>query len=233
VADDFTKFPRTPHLLWLNAGPLRNDKLMDAVEAERLLRQPLAVEEKIDGANLGLSLGPDGRVRAQSRGNYITTGTGGQWQPLWRWLARRDQGLRTGLAGLIAFGEWCFARHTVHYDALPDWFVLFDIYERGAGRFWSRERRDLWAREHDIHVAPLLGSGRYTRKGLERFLSMSSSFGSERVEGVYLRWDEGDWLVARAKIVRAGWVMADDEHWSARPLQTNQIAGAVEAAHRE
>jgi len=224
VAEGLTKFPRTPHLFWLGAGPLRDDKLLDPGEAERLLRLPVTVEEKIDGANLGLSLGADGRVLAQSRGGHIKAGTGGQWRPLWRWLATRNDDLRSGLEGIIAFGEWCYAQHTVAYDALPDWFLLFDVYDRSAGRFWSRDRRDRWAHDHGLSVVPCLAHGRQTRRSLEKLLTSKSRVGSATLEGVYLRWDEHDWLAARAKLVRADWVMADDRHWSARPLPTNQRA---------
>ena len=111
------------------------------------------------------------------------------------------------------------------YDALPDWFLLFDVFDRAAGAFWSRERRDAFAAERGLHVALLLGQGRQTRKALERLLASRSRVGSAQVEGVYLRWDRGDWLAARAKVVREGWVMADDEHWSARPLEANRLAG--------
>ncbi len=223
--DALIKFPRTSHLFWLGERPLRDDKLMEPADAERLLRAELSVEEKVDGANLGLSLDANGRVRAQSRGSFLHAGTKGQWELLWQWLAVRDDALRAGLAGVIAYGEWCYARHTVRYDALPDWFVLFDVYDRAAQRFWSRVRRDGWAREQKLPVAPLLAHGKQKRSGLETMLGSRSHLGRERAEGIYLRQDAGDWLEARAKLVRPGWVMADDTHWSARPLQTNRLAG--------
>ena len=53
---DFFRFPRTPHLAWLGAGSPRDDKLLAPVDAAELLAGEVTVEEKIDGANLGLSL---------------------------------------------------------------------------------------------------------------------------------------------------------------------------------
>jgi len=52
----FVKFPRTPHLVWLGKASPRGDKLMAAAEAKERLEQPMSVEEKVDGANLGLSI---------------------------------------------------------------------------------------------------------------------------------------------------------------------------------
>src|SRR5712692_1214106 len=79
VEEGFVKFPRTPHLVWLGESSPRGDKLMAAADARQWLRRPMSVEEKVDGANLGLSIGADGRLRAQSRGHYLTPRSAGQW----------------------------------------------------------------------------------------------------------------------------------------------------------
>ena len=223
-AGDFVKFPRTPHLVWLGGPPPRGDKLMAGGEADEWLRQPMGVEEKVDGANLGLSLGADGRLRGQSRGHYQGARTGGQWEPLWRWLAQREERLRSVLApSAIAFGEWCHAEHSVHYDFLPDWFLLFDVYDRGESRFWSRVRRDELACAAGLATVPLVTTGVMSLAALRGLLG-PSRLGSVPSEGVYLRWDDEEgWLRARAKIVRPGWVMAGDEHWSTGPLKTNRL----------
>lgn len=162
IEGGFVKFPRTPHLVWLGASSPRDDKLMAAAEAKEWLCRPMSVEEKVDGANLGLSRGADGRLAAQSRGHYLHSRSEGQWQPLWGWLARRGERLRSALgSSKIAFGEWCCAEHSVFYDSLPDWFLLFDVYDRRQGRFWSRSRRDEWARGVGLSMVPLVASGTF------------------------------------------------------------------------
>jgi hypothetical protein len=60
-----------------------------------------------------------------------------------------------------------------------------------------------------------------------------SALGTGPAEGIYLRWDEDDWLLARAKVVRPGWVMASDEHWSSRPIKTNRLAPASVVGARD
>jgi hypothetical protein len=214
----------------LGQGTPRGDKLVDPGEARILLRRPVSVEEKVDGANLGLSIGADGRLRAQSRGHYLDWDSQGQWRPLWRWLARRDAALRDALGtSLILFGEWCHAAHSVAYDALPDWFLAFDVYDRTAGRCWSRARRDRLVRAAGIVPVPFLGAGVFTLARLRQLMGRSR-VGSGAAEGLYLRWEDEDWLVARAKVVRPGWVMAGDDHWSARSLRSNRLAATAGAS---
>lgn len=224
MADAFSKFPRTPHLVWFGELAPRGDKLMDPAKARTLLRRPASIEEKVDGANLGLSVGPGGRLRAQSRGHHLEGGTAGQWKPLWRWLALRESRLVPALgSALIVFGEWCYAEHSVAYDALPDWLLVFDVYDRDHRRFWSRKRRDLLADRLGLAVVPLLDEGVFSAAALRKKLGQSR-LGDVPAEGIYVRWDEGDWLLERAKVVRPGWVMASNEHWSSRRLKTNRLA---------
>jgi hypothetical protein len=151
---------------------------------------------------------------------------------LWRWLALREAMLASVLGqSLILFGEWCYAEHSVPYSSLPDWFLAFDIYDRRSARFWSRVRRDTLAREAGLAIVPLLAEGTFSLADLKMHLGRSR-LGEVAIEGIYLRWDENDWLVARAKVVRSGWVMSSDEHWSARPLKTNRLAPTAVAAGR-
>jgi ATP-dependent RNA circularization protein (DNA/RNA ligase family) len=223
VVEGFVKFPRTPHLFWQGESAPRGDKLLDPAEATALLRRPVSVEEKVDGANVGLSVGPDGRLRAQSRGAYLEQGTAGQWKPLWRWLAFRESRISRALnSSLILFGEWCYAEHSIPYDALPDWLLVIDVYDRSADRFWSRARRDVLAHRLGLSVVPLLGEGRYNTQSLRKLIG-PSRLGSVQAEGIYLRWDEGQCLTARAKVVRPGWVLASEEHWASRPLKINRV----------
>lgn len=225
VGESFVKFPRTPHLVWLGESRPRGDKLMAESEAHEWLRQPMSVEEKVDGANLGLSL-RGGRLRAQSRGHYLDPRATGQWEPLWRWLALREERLRTALApSMIAFGEWCYAQHSVFYDLLPDWFLLFDVYDRRERRFWSRLRRDRWASDAGLATVPLIATGVLGLPALQKLLG-PSRLGGVLAEGLYLRWDDGDWLAKRAKVVRPGWVMVGDDHWASGPLKTNRLQGS-------
>ena len=221
--DSFHKFPHTPHLVWLGEGHPREDKLLLREEANEFLAGEVIVEEKVDGANLGISLGTDGRVRAQSRGNYLAPGRShAQWNPLWPWLAEHRAGLEEGLrGGLMLYGEWCYAKHTVPYDALPDWFLGFDIFEVASQRFWAADRRNDWLRQRGLVCVPEVKRGHLTIKRLLSLLG-KSAVGRTPMEGVYLRRDQDGWLQARAKVVSTAFRQQIEEHWTRRAVTANQ-----------
>ena len=226
---DFFRFPQTPHLAWLGQGEPRDDKVLTPAQAADLLRAEVVVEEKMDGANLGFSLSPEGELRAQNRGQYLHTPHAGQFARLPDWLAVHGDTLHTALAlqvdaGLMLFGEWCAARHSLDYDQLPDWFLLFDVYERAAGRFWSSTRRNALAAECGLTTVPTLHQGQRSLADLKAMLSeCPSRYRPGTLEGVVVRKEGADWCDARAKLVRSDFTQTITEHWSRRRLEWNHL----------
>jgi hypothetical protein len=222
---DFFRFPRTPHLVWLGKGKPRDDKVLAPEEVRDFLTHELLVEEKIDGANLGFSVDEQGALRAQNRGKYLSLEHHHlQFKPLFRWLSPRERQLIEALSSnLILFGEWCYAVHSVRYTQLPDWFLVFDVYDREHEYFWSAARRDALAAKLSLAVVPRLASGVFDIGALQGFLDQSQ-VGDAPAEGIYVRREAGDRLVARAKLVRCEFAQAIDQHWSKRTLQVNALA---------
>ena len=108
----------------------------------------VAVEEKVDGANLGISLGEDMRFLVQNRSHYVNSKTHRQFAPLDSWLSEHSPGLFQVLGedpgNYVLFGEWLYAKHSIHYTRLPGYFMAFDLYDCKAGKFFSwRERNRL------------------------------------------------------------------------------------------
>lgn len=222
---DFFKFPGTPYLQLLGLQRSRDDKLMSPDEVAFFLSSRITVEEKLDGANLGISVGSSGELRAQNRGNYITRDAGGQFKQLWRWIDARKDELTDKLGdNLILFGEWCYAEHSVSYYELPDWLIAFDIFDQIEGRFYSVERRNALLSEIGIEVVAALGIGKFEMGALKEFLGRGSRYGASYPEGIYLRKDRGDWLQARAKLVRLGFTQSISKHWSSRNFKVNRIS---------
>ena len=76
----------------------------------------------------------------QNRGQYLLEPFDGQFEKLNSWLLPRYDRFFDALgADLILFGEWCAANHSIGYDRLPDWFLVFDVYDQQAKRFFSKK----------------------------------------------------------------------------------------------
>lgn len=234
----FYRFPHTPHLAWLGNGPVRDDKVFTPEEAKAFLAQPVAIEEKIDGANIGFSLSTEGSLRIQQRGDYLQAPYHGQFSGLQTWLALHGPDLEAFLQepehqSLILFGEWCAARHSVAYTHLPDPFLLFDVADPERQRFWSRNRRDAVAQLLDLATVPLLqDDSRHTLQGLSSEIDQfQSRYHPGPPEGVILRNDDLQWCVARAKLVRPDFTQAIEEHWSSRLIEWNGIDYSLALNH--
>ncbi len=232
---DFFRFPHTPHIAWLGEGEPRDDKLLSAREVDALLAREVVVEEKLDGANLGISRAPDGQLRVQNRGEYLTHPLAGQFSRLADWLEEHRLTLTAKLGSrLVLFGEWCAAKHSLEYDRLPDWFIVFDVLDREHGKFWSSARRNLLTEALGLSVVPRVACGHVTLSTLKELLvSQDSQFRRGKMEGLVVRRESADWCLARAKLVRAEFTQAIAGHWRGRPVNWNRVHVVVDASSEE
>lgn len=222
----FFKFPRTPLLISQSTQNLANDRVLSSSDTQTFLSNNISVEEKIDGANLGISFSDDGQIQLQNRGHYLMPPLEGQWKPLEKWVQlHQDELFDTLSIQYILYGEWCYAKHSIYYDRLPDWFIAFDIFDIEKQRFFSVKRRNSVLKSTDVKVVPQLSNGNYSLMDLQnKLVDLKSEYGSALCEGLYLRHDEEDWLVERAKLVRKNFTQAIDEHWSKQQMVKNQLA---------
>jgi len=241
VEESMIKFPRTRHLMDLGGTAVtRDDLLMDSGEIARLLApvegQRVTLEEKVDGANMGLSYKSDvGTIVVQNRSHYVNSKSQSQFCKLDMWLDRHREELfalctesredGTLARSRILYGEWCYAKHSIPYDLLPDYFIAFDIYDIAAGKFYSR------ARFHATMdaLAPTMSRVPTIEADADgdlksACLNLKSAFrsGAQNAEGVYLRVDRDEWLHERAKIVRPDFICGD-VHWSKHNVTKNLI----------
>jgi ATP-dependent RNA circularization protein (DNA/RNA ligase family) len=225
MSEEFFRFPHTPHIVWLGTDTPRDDKVLSAAEVNDLLHAPVVVEEKLDGANLGFSVGPGGKLRAQNRGQYLESPHAGQFVRLPEWIALHGTRLSAALGkNLIAFGEWCAARHSLSYTALPDWWLLFDVYDRGERRFWSTRRRNVLAEQLGLCTVPRVAYGTQTRETLSLLVSRQRShFRDGVLEGIIVRHEDNEWLLARGKIVRADFTQSIKAHWRSKKIEWNRV----------
>jgi hypothetical protein len=191
---ELRKYVRTPHIQ--GSRLQRGDHDMEAVPWEELAGKHLVVEEKVDGSQTGISFSEDGKLLLQSRGHYLRGGPREkQFDVLKQWAAARQEELFCILGSrYVMYGEWLFAAHTCYYDALPHYFMEFDVLDTEPNEFLSTPARDKLLRfaSDVVHPVLVLAAGEFSAlKELEAMIGRSkfitddrvSSFLSAAVEG--------------------------------------------------
>ena len=158
-SDGLLKYPRTPHLEGSRLQP--GDSAHDQVKLSSLAGKHCVIEEKLDGANSGLSFSDDAILRQQSRGHFLVGGSREKhFNLLKQWSSAHEDALFDVLRDrYIMFGEWMYAKHSMFYDALPHLFLEFDIYDKHEGVFLSTPRRHALLDPLPVVSVPVLSSG--------------------------------------------------------------------------
>jgi hypothetical protein len=225
------KYPRTPHLEGSGIQPGDDPASADFTV---LAGRSIVVEEKLDGANAGLSFDDQGALRLQSRGHYLDGGAREKHFALFKTWASVHQGAfweRLGKRYLM-YGEWLYAKHTIFYDRLPHYFCEFDIWDRQEGIFLDTPRRQELLEGMPVVSVPVLFAGRAPRQLLDwlgpslyksgewwsrlRELATELQLDAERVgretdpspvsEGLYIKVEEQGQVLERYKFVRSSFL---------------------------
>ncbi len=228
------KYPRTPHLEGSRLQP--GDEDLSQIRFSEIAGRHMVVEEKCDGANAAISFSDEGEMFLQSRGHYLTGGYRERHFNLMKqWASvHRDAFYQVLGSRYLMYGEWMYAKHTVFYDALPHYFLEFDIYDRTQGIFLDTPSRRKLTEKLPIVSVPvlsegvfskqqqlldLIGSSNYITEGNAACLQrLSQELGldtgqqcaetdlSTMMEGLYLKVEEGGQVAARLKYVRASFL---------------------------
>ena len=158
------KYPRTPHIEGSRLQP--GDEDLRQIPFDTIRNCHLVIEEKCDGANSAVSFGESGELLLQSRGHYLTGGYRERHYNLMKqWaMAHRDRLYDLLGTKYIMYGEWVYAKHTVFYDALPHYFLEFDILDRESGVFLDTPTRHAMLKDTPVVSVPVLGEGYYNSK---------------------------------------------------------------------
>lgn len=253
------KYPRTPHLEGSRLQP--GDEDLSQIPFPDIAGRHIVVEEKCDGANSAVSFDRDGTLLLQSRGHYLTGGWRERHYNLFKQWAGVHQEAFYGVLGsrYIMYGEWMYAKHTVYYDALPHYFLEFDVLDRETGRFLDTHTRHALLSPLPVVSVPVLAEGEFQEKsallsllgpsryitgahighlredarktGLDEERQCRETDGSDTMEGLYLKVEEGGQVVGRLKFVRPSFaqtVDASQTHWLDRPIIPNRLCRPVE-----
>jgi hypothetical protein len=156
------KYPSTQHLQGsqLQKGDAGSNKPGRAPYCA-LAGRYIVVEEKLDGANCGVSFGPGADLLLQSRGHYLVGGgRERQFGILKRWAAVHENALLERLGDrFVMYGEWMGKKHSIFYNHLPHFFCEFDIYDRSGKVFLSTAARNALLGDAPVLPVPVLFVG--------------------------------------------------------------------------
>jgi hypothetical protein len=225
------KYPRTRHIQGSRLQP--GDEDLDTIPFSAIVDRRVIVEEKVDGANSAISFDIAGNLKLQSRGHYLTGGARERHFNLFKQWASVHRLALWNLLGdrYILYGEWLYAKHTVFYDALPHYFLEYDVLDLHSHQFLSTDCRQQLLAGLPIVSVPILFDGistSYTALmkllGPSKFMSLDhmtqfdqtcqdQGIDVERsrqqtdpstiMEGLYIKIEEQGIVQARYKYVRA------------------------------
>ncbi|ODS39139.1 MAG: hypothetical protein A7316_00620 [Candidatus Altiarchaeales archaeon WOR_SM1_86-2] len=211
----FVKFPRT-HWLPIGEKPYKSERYLTKKEVRELFSSEVNVSEKLDGANVGLSF-QQNKLILQKRGGFIGEGEHPQYGAFKEWAYSRYHKFSHLLGGIVLFGEWLYAKHSIHYTRLPDYFVIFDIWR--DGEFLPPGERDSIAKRFGLCTVPEIYRGILS---LEHITSLvqRSHYCDGLMEGVVVRSLGNPDL--RGKYVRPDFITGQ-KHWSMRKITKNLL----------
>ncbi len=162
------KYPRTLHLQ--GSCKQSGDDDLDSVPFSEIKGKFLVIEEKVDGANCGISFESD-KMMLQSRGHYLSGNDHPQFNFFKAWASVKQNKLFEILGNrYIMYGEWLYAKHTIFYNALPHYFLEFDIYDRESDVFLGTKTRHKMLKCSGIVSVPVILS--YVVEHIEEIIGL-------------------------------------------------------------
>lgn len=204
------KYPRTLHLPW-SPGSSSDDKVLGDVTHFHGRR--VIVTEKMDGESAAIY--SDGFTHARSLDSR-----GGVDRD---WLKTFAQSICFNLpTGWRVCGENLWAKHSIHYEALPSYFLGFSLWnEKNECLSWD-ETLEYFSLLEVLPVS-VIYDGIFSEQALR---DIEKKLNLDKNEGYVVRTADGfnyeDFDMHIAKWVRAEHVQTD-EHWRLQPFVRNGV----------
>lgn len=211
------KYPKTPYLNF-SPGYENGDRYIDTKD---LLGKPLAITVKKDGSCVTLS-----RDTCGARNGHDAE------HPSFNMLKARHAALKDAIPeGIQLFGEWLYARHSIHYTgplALRDYFQVFAVYDQNEQLFLGQDDVQIMCDDLDlVMVERAAVVCYYAEWELIQGISVAGEAAIARgEEGVVVKsmypYHYTQFAVNAAKYVRENHVQTS-EHWRKQAIVKNEV----------
>jgi hypothetical protein len=198
-------YPRIPHL----SSEISRLGTDDFVE-EAIFPLSGWVQEKVDAANMGVSWDETAILRNRNhilKKGYskIRTPAKEQFKSAWNWVHAHEDDINRiesewGCKVTI-YGEWMFAKHSLDYDNIPDWFLAYDIWSVEDKKFISPSNVKSLLEKTSIHF---IESNEIVFNNLSDVKNKSnemSSYRNGKREGIVIKTVKGNFIDKFYKIV--------------------------------
>ena len=196
---------------------------LDKKQVKGLLAGEVSIEEKMDGANTGIIRHKTG-FHLQKRGSLVGSSEHAQFDYFYNWAYRQNYDkIMSVPVDIIVYGELLYACHHIFYDRLPDYFLVFDVFNKKTGKWMKASQKAAFCERHGFHMVPILSQGVFTLNELFDIMPKESKFG-HRAEGIVVkRYTKKNYI--RGKIVWPNFMKEIDEsdHWRNKPVRQNLL----------
>lgn len=228
--DRLPVFPRTPHL------PYKPNVDSTDIIAEKVCLDDgeVSVEEKVDGASVGITLDDEGNPVIRNRDHILNKGyvkknttAKKQFRPLWNYFYDNRRAFEVVLkeGPFAIYGEWMWAQHGIFYNKLPDWLIPYDIYNYEIGKFLSPVISRRLLIEAGFNCPALLFHGTVNTlsyEDFEQWANKPAQWANSKMEGIYLKVHNTEIILHRYKMVREDF--ARGALWDNKELKKNELA---------
>jgi hypothetical protein len=209
------KFSRTFHFPW-SQGATDDDKTHSITDIEQMFTgREVVISEKLDGENT--TIYSDGFCHARSLDSAHHASR--------TYAKAKAAEIGCDLPkGWRLVGENVYAKHSIAYSELPDYFILFGIVDdKNNARPWTEVEE--WSELLGIPHVPVIYKGIWDQDKVMKLYPFKSKVGGDTAEGYVVRIADGfpmsQYAQNTAKFVRKNHVQTD-QHWSLAPVVPNK-----------
>lgn len=218
-------YPRIPHLS-SEISQLTHDDLVEGASF------PIEafVQEKVDAANAGISWDETAILRNRNhilKKGYskIRTPAKEQFKSAWNWVHEHEfdiKEIEKRWGGKITiYGEWMWAKHSLEYNNLPDWFLAYDIWSVEDKKFISPSIAEKLFMSTNISFIPAEKKIFDSLESVKEASLVDSKYRDGKSEGIVIKTVSGEFVDKFYKVVNSFFERRED--FNETPLVKNKL----------
>jgi len=187
-------------------------------DEEKLFESIVDIWEKIDGANVGF-FRDDETIIPFKRSGYIDN-SHKQYIFYQNWIRDKYNDLINISEHYIFYAELMRCKHSIEYNKLSDWVIIFDIFDKTENKYLSAIEMIKVCKMYNLKHAPYLGTEIISnKKQLLKYIKKESEFGNLS-EGIMIKNNRNQ---LRGKIVKEEFIKLIDQFWRNKPIVYNKL----------